>query len=201
MPRRNPYVVGRMSRAKKTREDLRDVKKLKNLIPEIDARIRAVVNSRAPKDLSPRDEFELKQAYRNELLRELCEVLGVEADIGEGKEIPADEASDERWRQATLTGKHVDRYGERLCQKCGKRITVMSKVVFQKGNPAMIRHSECHGAEQIGRWSVYMYEMKHLDKHGPSTCIGCGLPVSLGDSVAWRFGLKGVYHEACRPEE
>jgi hypothetical protein len=162
-------------------------------------RVDFIANTMARSLTDASEEMRARRGYKAALLAELLAELGLSnVDVGEPMELPAAPPVPPTWKRVVLTEAQNRKFGERRCQKCCKILFPMDRVVYVKDEPKMIRHESCHGTKVEGSWRIYALEDRHVRKHGPQTCLKCGLPVSLGQLVAWKVGLRGVYHEECK---
>ena len=200
----HPARYNRAKQRKARVDDLRSVPQFVSYLDELSSRLEAIAHHQAREaGLDPKEEVAKRKALRKGLALMALERL----DVGplEGAEQPAEavKVKDSRWRSFTLLQRHQDAHGARSCPKCGAPAVVGEKVWYQKSNPTELVHHRCHkpGSTSRGAWKIYELTERHVLKHGPANCIGCGLPAKIGSKVAWKIGLKGVYHEGCLKEE
>lgn len=106
----------------------------------------------------------------------------------------------ERWKTAVLEPRHIERYGDRRCQSCGRIVEAYERVAWVVPHGEKIWHSECKPrAKTAVRMAprVYTFAERHLQKHGQKVCAICDAQIRIGESVRWVPGETTISHADC----
>lgn len=218
-------MITARSFAKRKREEAekRSVGGLKEALSELADRAAMVVGreirSEIAKDKArftedPKAEPELRKRLHaivwSELIAGLSETIGaIPSELPEpGYFRDAEKVSKHgTWRIAVLEPRHIERYGERKCEGCGRLTIAFDRVTWRVPQGEKIWHEACRpkemapqpGEGKSAKSAIRCFELQshHVKRHGERNCSTCGEALKLADMVLWKFGAKKVAHERC----